>query len=498
MRQLAAGLAVLVQALILWLAAATAAAEEVPAREPDLVLTGTIDRSDHQTYLAVPLTVPDAVDRLVVVFNYDTKEQRTVIDLGVADPGGYRGASGGARRSFTIAATDATPGYLAGPVLPGQWALNLAVPNIREGVTAHWSAELWFLRGAEAQVLPSPMEGRGPGWYRGDLHLHTAHSDGFCASASGRRVSCPLFLSLEAARKRDLDFVAVTEHNSLSHASALRELAPYYDDMLLIPGREMTTFHGHFNIIGVTSHIDFRIAEGMDNSFNTVADRVHELGGIVSVNHPRLPSGEICMGCGWTMPDADLSKADAVEAINGSVAAGGGGPEGPVSGIPFWLETLAAGHGPTAVGGSDNHDPSREGAGAVGLPMTLVEASDLSQPAILDGIRRGRVFIDLGAAPDLFMDFRVSASGGSAAMGGELRADERSEVILQPNVRAPSGSVIDVMSGARRIARVSIDAASHQPPLVLPAGSNGPIWLILRDAADAMLGMSNAVRVTRQ
>jgi predicted metal-dependent phosphoesterase TrpH len=38
--------------------------------------------------------------------------------------------------------------------------------------------------------------------------------------------------------------VALTEHNTISHATSLRELARYFDDMLLIPAREVTTFRG--------------------------------------------------------------------------------------------------------------------------------------------------------------------------------------------------------------------------------------------------------------
>jgi hypothetical protein len=34
-----------------------------------------------------------------------------------------------------------------------------------------------------------------PGWYRGDLHMHTVHSAGSCASQRGQRVPCPLFLT---------------------------------------------------------------------------------------------------------------------------------------------------------------------------------------------------------------------------------------------------------------------------------------------------------------
>jgi predicted metal-dependent phosphoesterase TrpH len=89
-----------------------------------------------------------------------------------------------------------------------------------------------------------------PGWYRGDLHMHDAHSDGSCASQSGKRVPCPLFLTVQAALKRGLDFIAITDHNTTSQLDAMRELQPYYDRLLLIPGRELTTFTGHAGLLG--------------------------------------------------------------------------------------------------------------------------------------------------------------------------------------------------------------------------------------------------------
>jgi predicted metal-dependent phosphoesterase TrpH len=66
--------------------------------------------------------------------------------------------------------------------------------------------------------------------------MHTAHSDGSCASRKGVRVPCPVFRTLEAAEARGLDFIAITDHNATSQNDALRELAPYFDDLLLIPG----------------------------------------------------------------------------------------------------------------------------------------------------------------------------------------------------------------------------------------------------------------------
>lgn len=481
---------------LLWPAAVHA---QEPAREPDQTLSGTIDGGDHQRYLRAPFTLPEGTERLVVAFDYTGRDEKTVIDLGIEDPNGFRGASGGNKASFTIAPADATPSYLPGPLPPGEWALALAIPNIREDTSARWTAKLWFLRGAEAQWLPGPTAGRGPGWYRGDLHLHSGHSDGSCDSRTGKRVPCPLYRTLEAAAERDLDFVALTEHNATSHAAALRELVPYFDDMLLIPAREVTTFHGHFNVYGVTSFLDFRIAESIDNSFARIAEQVHALGGLVSINHPRLPSGEICMGCGWTMPEADLAHADAVEALNGSSSAQGGGPEGPVAGFPFWLEALREGHRLTAIGGSDNHDPAGSGLGAIGVPTTVVHAADLTQPAILQGIRDGRVYLDVTGAGRVHLDFTARAGDSSAAMGGALKGAERTPVELTIELEAPAGAVLEVLDGSERVA--TLEAGGERRSLVSALPGNGErrlVWLKLRAADGELLAVSNPVRIAAE
>ncbi len=59
--------------------------------------------------------------------------------------------------------------------------------------------------------------------------------------------------------RRGLDFIAVTDHNTISQYDALRELQPYFDQLLFIPGREVTTFQGHANVFGITRFVDYRI-----------------------------------------------------------------------------------------------------------------------------------------------------------------------------------------------------------------------------------------------
>ena len=149
----------------------------------------------------------------------------------------------------------------------------------------------------------------------------------------------------------------------------MRELQPYFDRLLLIPGREMTTFWGHFNIFGVTQFIDYRAVGRGGRDVNQMLREARAMGGIASINHADAPSGEICMGCGWTPPtDVDMSLFTGVEVINGGSSF--------LSSADFWDRTLAKGVQLTALGGSDNHNASARAGepGAIGWPETVVEA----------------------------------------------------------------------------------------------------------------------------
>lgn len=486
----------LVLPLCLLGATSAAAAAPLPARTPDLLLEGVVTGADHEKYRRTPFELPPGVERLVVAFEQDGKDQRTVIDLGIEDPHGLRGASGGNKAVFTLSASDATPSYLPGPLDAGRWHLMLGIPNAREGSRARWKARLWFLRGDEAQLAPVGVaQSRGPGWYRGDMHLHTAHSDGSCDSNAGARVPCPLFRTLEAASASDLDFVMLTEHNTTSHHASIVEMQPYFDELLLIPGREITTFYGHFNIFGVTAPIDYRVQPRGPVSFNAIADKVHALGGLVAINHPSLPSGEACMGCGWTMPDADMARVDLIEAINGSSIAGSdNNPDGPYSGVAFWRRHGAA-QGKAPIGGSDNHDPGREGSlGALGRPATVVFAEGLTAADILAGLRKGRSFVDLSGSRTAMLDLALCSAGTCAAMG-ESRTLKAGDVHrLRVTASLPGAARIRIVDAIGNRDLSTGAPSDMDTVLTLPKGRLA-IYAVAEDAAGRMLAIGNSIRV---
>jgi hypothetical protein len=462
-------------ALAPW-AVAQKASEDMPA---NLVLTGEVKGEQNQTYLEIPFAVPAGIHRISVDFQYTGKDQRATLDLGIADPERFRGASGGNKSHFTISETDATPSYLPGAIPAGQWRLLISVPNMRPGVVSHYRAEIRFNARAEDSSFTAQPLAVGTRWYRGDLHMHTGHSDASCKSQSGRQVPCPLFLTVQAAASRSLDFIAITDHNTDSQYDQMRELQPFFDHLLLIPGREMTTFHGHFNVFGVTQFMDWRVSKG-GLDVNTVLGDARSKGGIASVNHAESPEGEACMGCRWTLTDGtDMSLFSAIEVINYGKTM--------FSSAKYWDSQLRAGHRLAAVGGSDNHNatiPPGEAA-AIGWPVTGVEADELSVAAILAGIRAGRTFIDLTGSRDKMLDFTAEAGGVSAKMGGTLHAAAGVTISVRIHTIAAKGSMVHLLlDGEDSNPPLPVEGADSTATVTVAAGQH---WLRLevRDPSGA-------------
>lgn len=424
-----------------WLAAALSLLA-APALAETLTLSGVLTGADHQTYREVPFRVPAGTTAVTVEFAYTGRDQKAVIDLGLRDPERFRGWSGGNKARFTLTETWATPSYLPGPLPAGEWKLILGVPNLRQDGRAEYTAKVTLDRGPVFHGFATAPLKAGPGWYRGDLHLHTGHSDGSCASRGGQRVPCPLHRTLDAAAARGLDFVAVTEHNTTSHHQDLAALQPAYDDLLLIPGREVTTFRGHLNVFGMTAPLDFQLGSTRAPDLGRILAQAEAAQALASINHPGLPSGEACMGCRWSAR-TDFARIQAVEVVNGAIASG------PLSGFAFWEAQLDAGRRPTAIGGSDSHDPTRPPG--VGIPTTVVHAESLSQDAVLAAIRAGHAFIDVQGTKHRLLDVTARAAGRSAAMGDILPTADGDLVRLKVRVVGAAGGRVVLRSGDPRL-----------------------------------------------
>jgi len=477
------------------LLAASALTAAAQPSQPNVVLHRTITYADYQTYVELPFDVPDGVTRVTIETSYTGRDKHTTIDLGLFDGERFRGWSGGNKSIFTVSETDATPSYLPGPVRPGKWKLVLGVPNIREGVQSVFTASVFFAHAADVPAVSTfsdkPLK-TAPAWYRGDLHMHDAHSDGSCLSQSGKKVPCPLYKTAETAAHRGLDFIAVSDHNTISQYNDLRELQPYFDQLLLIPAREITTFEGHANVWGTTQFIDFRLTSPHVPTLNQLLTQVDQLGGLFSINHPGLPSGEICMGCGWTAPATDFSRIHSIEVVNGDDAS---------SGIPIWQEELNKGYRITGVGGSDNHnaDLPPDARATIGHPTTVIYASELSEHAILNGIRAGHVFIDTEGTHDRMLGFTAKAGNDEATMGDTLHVPAGQPIHFTVKMTALQGAHAEVIEdGTATTLLDETPSAQSDETRTFDFPSDGKRhWfrINIRSATDRLLVVGNPIYV---
>ncbi|MGW1211021.1 CehA/McbA family metallohydrolase [Streptomyces sp. NPDC002499] len=377
-------------------------------------------------YVYVPFEVPDGVRELWVSYSYDRPSVPpgtlgNALDIGLFDErgtelggAGFRGWSGGARSEFFVRADAATPGYLPGPVRAGTWHVALGPYTVApQGLS--YEVVVTFTYGEPGDAAPEPayppgrVVGRGPGWYRGDCHLHSWYSD-------GRRTPAEI---AARARAAGLDFITSTDHNTpSSHAHWATEAG---DDLLILLGEEVTTRNGHVLALGIEpgTWVDWRY-RARDGRWEGFARRIRDAGGLVVPAHPHAS----CIGCGWKF---GFGEADAVEVWNGPWT-----PDDEAA-LAEWDGGLVAsvrdreeGRGwLPAMGNSDAHrDPD-----VVGLPQTVVHAEELTREAILEGLRAGRSYV--AESRSVSLDFTASADRQVAGIGERLETDPDTPVTVR-------------------------------------------------------------------
>ncbi|AJY73488.1 PHP domain-containing protein [Paenibacillus beijingensis] len=356
-----------------------------------------IGKHEEQTYLEVPFEVNGEIERIEVRYRYDNPDGRAVIDIGLRSPERIAGWSGGARDEFFVALEKATPGYLAGPITEGTWYVLLGAYRVPDdGCTVTIEIEL------------TTKHGR---WMKGDLHMHSLHSDGSYTIAE----------VIEICKERGLSFIALTDHNT---ASQNKTAANSDDQLLLIPGVELTSYKGHANILGHPDALDdFRVLTP-DHGSN-VLQKAAGRGGLVSLNHP------FCPDCPWEL-GFDVSF-DAVEVWNG--------PWRPLNeaAVGWWHKQLCEGRRLPAIGGSDTHRPDlfvRHGR-----PTTHVWVEAETVDDVLTAVRTGRVV--LSCDPD---DTFITLASGSSRIGDEIEMDGLEHIELTLEVHRANNDRVSLWS----------------------------------------------------
>ncbi len=401
--------------------------------ERRIVLRGEVP-AGAETHIFLPFDVPAGVAEIEV--RHDDGSVENILDWGLDDPDGFRGWGGGKPDPAIVGREAASSSYVPGPLPVGAWAVVVGKAKIVDE-PARYEVEV-TLRGAP--TLPSqaarepyttpPAIRTEPGWYAGDFHAHTIESDG---TPTIDRV-------ISFAESRGLDFVLMSEHNTVSQLSWY-PAAQRSTEVLLLPGMEFTTYAGHGNTIGTTSWFDHRIGVRGATVEAAIAD-VHAEGGLFSINHPLLNVGDLCIGCGW-QHDVDPTSVDAVE-VWGTI----------FSGIAFWEDLLARGSHAVALGGSDDHRGGM-GDGALytplGAPTTMVWAEELSVAGILRGLRDGRTVVKIDGPDGPMIETDVTGD----RFGDTVFADRTS---LRATVTAAAGYTLRIWKNGDPIGDVAISS----------------------------------------
>ena len=213
--------------------------------------------------------------------------------------------------------------------------------------------------------------------FRGDMHLHTNHSDGSGTVA-------------ELVEYRDaggLDFIFVTDHWGLTQKrECMRHENVWW-------GQEPGTQHHHLGCLGIDRK--FTPQNDLAADYQAIIDR----GGVPFIPHPT----------GWfpstRYTDEQKQSLDllgdcfTMEIINGANQLFDCWDVTDAMSVELWDEHLKRGKRINALGNTDAHLPH-----AVGDVWTGVMSDELSMEGVLDAVRVGNVFVSDGPIVDITVE----------------------------------------------------------------------------------------------
>ncbi len=251
-----------------------------------------------------------------------------------------------------------------------------------------------------------------------------------------------------------LDFLAITDHNTVSHHALLPELAD--ETLLLIPGQEVTTYYGHMNVWGTGRWCDFRARSADDIA--AIIDLAHEYGAVCSINHPKV--GGPAWEYGFDLP------VQAMEVWQGPW------PYRNDQSLALWDRLLSEGLRLPGVGGSDYHCPAGEETNLLrlGQPTTWVHVQERSVDGILAAICAGRACIS--AHPQgPHLDIHAAGQTDSTKMGGTLSISPDEKITLTISIVDGAGYRLLIIADGSPIEEYAVPTYRAKIELAISAST---------------------------
>lgn len=326
---------------------------------------------------------------------------RNLLTLSINDSRGFRGAhhSFNDHQEILIKSDAASEGFLAGPVTSGTWEVILSNHGIFSD-QVRGSLEVWGEHAQALQQRPAPLaqarmsrkvgKNRDRDWMQPlkdttiELHAHTVHSDAVQTTQE----------LLTSAAELGLEWLAITDHNTISALVEPQAYQTYPIGVNIIPGIEYTTFFGHFLVHGPLEVIQLNWTEvnlgNVEAYFRALKDR----GVLITIAHPYDVGNPYCTGCRFDFPLRNYDFIDTIEVWNET------DPHSKAKNrhaYTLWQELLKAGMEMNASFGRDWHGPRPYSI----LPMThILIPAQASRADILASLDLGRTYVTCGPTLD--------------------------------------------------------------------------------------------------
>jgi hypothetical protein len=438
--------------------------------------SGHIDSAQIFKLYYVPVDVPTGISEIRVKEQY-SNQGKNVLNMGIYAPGNcsrgkttnFRGWSGGAKNDFFINQADASTGYIPGKIKPGTWHVLIYASTIM-AAGLDWKLEITLVKNQPKEpftIKPAKeIINQTAGWYSGDLHMHTLHSD-------GKRTQQEL---IDEALSKKLDYIISTEHNT--NSANLRWSKYDNKSLLIINGEEVTTTaFGHWNALGLKTNtlIDWRYSPN-DQVINEYIKMVHHDGGLCIINHPFYAK--------------DLSNSfkfdpllfDGIEVWNGNW------DFMDAKALKWWDGFLKQGHHILAIGASDTHQ-STGSPNNLGNPSTIIYTESLSKIAILSGLKSGKAYISSLGKMDL--EFNAQTKTGKATMGETLKFKTAEEVSATLSIKPIPYAVITLIGEQGILFTEKADQDQYK--WTIPLALTKYIRIEVRDSENQMLVLTNPI-----
>lgn len=448
---------------------------------PRETYSGTLTGADVKRNIAHAFYAPEGAIRLSIRLSFSPHRVagfNNMITLSAFDPLGFRGAGHrhGCVHEVVIGADAATPGFVPGPIQAGPWQITLDTHMVMPDAPVAYTLEVETSSepSSISPRLPGPLfhppalvpPKAGPRWFRGDLHAHTVHSDAIWTAAD-----------LAAwARAEKLDFVSLTDHNTVSGLAEILALGG--PDLLPLGGMEFTTFWGHALMHGSREWMDWRTRDGQGMA--AIATAVAARGGTFIIAHPRAQGDPHCTGCRWVYDEVFPGPARVVEVWNTAWNSDSHNEDA----LALACEWLNAGYRMALTSGTDNHgrDPRMR------YGFDHVYAPALTEADILAAVRAGHLYISAG--PRLEITARAGAE--TAMMGDALSRDAGGADIQIAWSEAPAGAQLSLIADGETC-RTWMAGSDGAESITLEVNQARWCLATLRAADGGMLALTNPI-----